>query len=308
MLLLLLWTASGVSAEGGVDITYEGQLDVSSEEPAPLLLGAASAEEKKTRIEISNGAVYDTLLKKYCYTIENAEVMMSLPDGIVTTSGVTLEIPTGIAAKFYRGGKEIAAPESTTITEPGSYVVLFGATGIDRLSFRIIPALTGEISEYTIPVGFSVASAKLNGETLPHSSGFLDMSADGVYDIGITCRKTGVSHSLNVTLDHSFPTLRVPEQINNGSIAGPVDLSDREKNSTIRIIHNGKQIPYAQLLTSSGQYQIDLTDAAGNTTTYHFMIRVYFNTSGVMFVILLVLVLAAVAAYIVYSRRKFRIR
>ena len=57
----------------------------------------------------------------------------------------------------------------------------------------------------------------------------------------------------------------------------------------------------------SGNYALEVTDAAGNSATYQFTILVYFDSNSLIFFSLVVLSIAAVAVYIVIKRKNLKI-
>ena len=98
------------------------------------------------------------------------------------------------------------------------------------------------------------------------------------------------------------------EAVENGRARGPVSLADLEDGAAITIQLNGKQEPYREELTESGDYRIWVMDEAGNLTTYEFSILVYFDFNSLVFIGMLVAVLVAVGAYIVLSRKRLEVR
>ena len=61
------------------------------------------------------------------------------------------------------------------------------------------------------------------------------------------------------------------------------------------------------LLPDTVTYYIQVYDEAGNVAEYNFTIAMYLNSSAFIFVILMVIVIAAVAGYIIHKRRHLRI-
>ena len=303
MVLLLLLTvilgcASGVYAD--IDYDYEGELDIEGNPERE------DGDPGKREVTVG-GAVYDKLTRRYRYGVGDSAVEINFPNGIVTTSTVSITVPTGMKARFFRDGNELTDPNPEAISEAGKYVAYFGNEDELCLKFTVVNHLTGAVSSYQMPAGFRVVSAKLNGEDIPFDSNLVDMTGEGAYEIRYTCAATGVTHGLNVTVDHTPPTLKL-EAVKNGYADGPVDISDLEKDAVIAVTLDGKAIQYSKTLTKSGTYRIRLKDSAGNYNEYNFAIRIYFDSNSVAFVMILAAAAAAVAGYLVYSRRHLRVR
>ncbi len=296
--MMLLGCAPGVFA--GVDYEYEGELDIGGN---PVL-----EDDDPGKREVTVGdAVYDKLTRRYRYAVGDSAVEMNFPNGIVTTSAVSIVVPTGMKARFYRDGNELTDLNPDAITEAGKYVAYFGNGDELCLKFTVVKALTGAISSYQMPVGFHVVSVVLDGEDIPFDSNLVDMTEEGAYEIRYTCAGTGVTHGLNVTVDHTPPTLKL-EAVKDGCAEGPVDISDLEKDAAIAITLDDKTIPYDRTLTKSGSYRIRLRDSAGNYNEYSFVIRIYFDSNSVAFFVILAAAVIAVAGYLIYSRKHLRIR
>lgn len=296
--LLPDWTEAG----GETETDYEGLLDIVTGEP----VFKADAEESD-RIVVGGGE-YDVRLHRYFYPVGSAEVGMTLPNGGVTTQKVALSVPDGLPVQISRSGNPVTVTDNNyEFTEVGAYVVTFGADNDEELVFTVVGEVTGMLYDYTLPAGFTLTSLTVNAQEMPVNTNLIDMSEEGRYSISYRCVNTGVTHDLNVTVDHTPPTLAL-EAVKDGFASGPVDISDLEKGAAISIFLNGDSLKYAQTLTQSGTYRIIIADKAGNKTTYNFVIRVYNNASSYVFFVILIGMAAALTAYIVLSRRKLRVR
>lgn len=298
LLTVILGCAPGVYAD--IDYDYEGELDIEGNPERE------DGDPGKREVTVG-GAVYDKLTRRYRYSVGDSAVEINFPNGIVTTSTVSVTVPTGMKARFFRDGNELDDLNPEAISEAGKYVAYFGNEDELCLKFTVVNHLTGAVSSYQMPAGFRVVSARLNGEDIPFDSNLVDMTEEGTYEIRYTCAVTGVTHGLNVTVDHTPPVLKL-EAVKNGYADGPVDISDLEKDAVIAVTLDGKTIQYSKTLTKSGTYRIRLRDSAGNYNEYNFAIRIYFDSNSVAFILILAAAVAAVAGYLVYSRRHLRVR
>lgn len=298
LLTVILGCAPGVSAE--IDYDYDGELDIGGNPER------GDSDPDKREVTVGD-AVYDKLSRRYRYAVGDSAVEMNLPNGIITTSAVSVIVPTGMKAKFYRDGTELTEFDPKSITEAGKYVAYFGNADELTLKFTIVKQLTGAISSYQMPSGFRVTSVTLDGEAVPFDSYYVDLTEEGSYEIRCSCAATGVTHGLNVRIDHTPPTLKL-EAVKDGYADGPVDISDLEKDASISITLDDKAISRTKTLTKSGTYRLQLRDKAGNYNEYNFAIRIYFDSNSIMFLVIVALAAAALAGYLIYSRKHLRIR
>lgn len=268
---------------------------------------AAFGGPSDSRISVGNNE-YDQDQRKFVYRVNTQEVLTNLPDGIATTGSFSATVPDGVAARLFRDGLEVPGADLTAVTEPGRYILMFGDNNSNSLKFTILPEVTGMLREFTLPSGFTLTSVTRDGEAVELGSSYIaDLTQEGRYVIQYGSEKADLKYTLGITVDHTAPTLKL-EAVQDGYAAGPVDISDLEQNTQISILLNDAPLTYSKELTKSGTYQITLKDEAGNTTTYHFVIRVYFNFNTFAFLFILVGVLVALTVYLVLSRKKLRIR
>ncbi len=304
MLVLASVVPAFAVSYGGVNMDYEGELDTQTGKPVTENVPEGSSSG--SRVSIGDGAVFDRNANKYCYTVNGAEVQMNVPSGVITTGEVSITVPEGTETHLFLNGAELPGVDLTHITGAGKYVLRFSDTEEKYLTFTIVGAVTGLITGYQLPDGFNVTAASLNDASLEASS-YVDMSQEGVYVIKYQCSRTGIAYTLAVTIDNTPPVLKL-EAVKDGYAKGPVDISDVEPGATVSITLNGEKIKKENVLTESGNYEILLTDSAGNTSSYSFVIGVYFNAAAGVFIAVLVLLLAALVVYLLLARRKIRVR
>ena len=70
---------------------------------------------------------------------------------------------------------------------------------------------------------------------------------------------------------------------------------------------DGGQLKAKEKLTRSGKYTVTITDPAGNSSVYNFIIMVYFNGGSIIFLILIVVVIVGIIAYVLISRKRLRV-
>ena len=298
-------SAGATTYDNDIDMDYSGVLGSYYE------TGIPENKEQSTRVAVTPSISYSGVEKLYYYSVADiaSSFRANVMDGMITGEPVNLFAPDGVSCELYHDG-ELYSGAMTGITEPGAYVLRVKANnGISAsvLSFTIVGSATGALSGYTMPEGFSVTGVLYNGAAVSTRENYVDLTEDGDYSIGYRCNATGVAYSLRVTADHTAPELKL-EALEKGKAWGPVDISDVEPGGTVAVYRNGEEEPYSRELTKSGQYELVVSDAAGNKTSYSFTIMIYFNSGSLFFVLAVAVILAGVAAYVLIARKKLRVR
>ena len=294
---------------GGVDMDYEGEVDIYSGNPI-------SSEDTSSRrtIALADGSLYDTESEMFIYTAPdtNLTVTSSVADGMMTTDPVSLDIDSGLSSVLYLDGEEEKDADLKNIKDPGKYSLVVTGSGTDHqlISFTIIPKKTGSVSSYKLPLGFDLKELHISGREEQFSNvGVVDLSQDGDYTITYHCNLTGKDYGLSVTIDHVPPAVTL-EGVKDGSARGPVTIKDYAKEDSFDILLNGEDYSFPQddKLTLPGKYELTITDDAGNEVTEKFEIKFYLNYQGLLFGLLFLAVIAAAIGYMIWSRKRLRVR
>ena len=260
-------------------------------------------------VSIGNSAYYDTERDLYLYDTEIGTVECSVCDGMIVTDSVTVTSANSSALIIYKDGERLSQSDANLYEDSGYYVVQYNDNdGITKsiLSFTIIPSVTGMIDEYDLPESFRATRITLNDNEITLTSD-IDLKKEGEYHIVYELRQTQTTYTLDVTIDHTAPTLLL-EAVNDGVAKGPVDISDVESGATIEILMDGKSYSYRDELTESGSYEITVSDAAGNESTYTFTIEVYLDNSAFAVIFIILALIIGVVVYMVLERKRLRVR
>ena len=289
------------STVGGVDMDYEGEVDMYSGSP----INTEEAAEQQT-VTLADGGLYNRSSHMFIYTAPNSNlsVSSSVADGMITTGSVSLELENSLSANLYIDGEQAEDVDFNNITKAGKYSLVVQGSGVDHqlLSFTILPKKTGAVDSYKLPQGFDLTELITN-------VGTVDMSQDGDYSITYHCNLTGVDYGLSVTMDHVPPSV-VFDGVTDGAARGPVTIKEYSKEDTFDILLNGEtyKFPKDEILTLPGNYEITVTDDAGNTIKDTFEIKFYLNYQGIFFGIIFIAVIAAAVGYMIWSRKRLRVR
>ena len=273
-------------------------------------IGKELAEVGGNRVMINNEVVYDRERRAYVYDSGRDEIFSNVASGMTVTESVWLSIPEGTVFHLYKDGELLEEVDCSDIFAPGAYTLTGDevSDSTEIMHFTIVNNVTGRLSRFQVPDGFAISSALLNGAKISAARTYVDLTAEGEYDISYRCPATEDMYMFRITVDHTPPVLALKELGEDGTAKGPVDISDLEEGAEIGIWLNNEEIPVEPILTRSGRYRIVITDKAGNMSSYNFMIRVYYNTNSMIFFAAILAIGVGVGIYALYSRRYMRIR
>ena len=287
-------------------------MDVNATElsDAPIRLNNFTGEVMKesmaddTTIRINSKCSYDSSTDQYIFSLDDVEVKSSVADGMITNNIVSIETDSLADILLYKDGEIAEITDLSKINEIGNYVLLYGGKKV--LEFKIV----GEYSNlefFYIPEGFYVKEVLIDGEPAEYEFDVVSMTVEGLYDVTYVCEATNRVYSFQTCVDRTAPILTLEELDKKGRAQGPVDLSDREVGSYVKVILEGKEIEEQDVLKQSGKYTVTIYDLAGNSTTYNFTIMLYFNMSSTAFILLILAVVIGVVVYIVVSAKMLRV-
>lgn len=270
---------------------------------------AEAAEEN--RVAVNDNMTYDPDEHMYVYSVTGDgiyEVMSNVADGLLTNGPVVIRHDAVTNVKVFRDGEEVDSSEFEALTKPGAYVVNASLNGNSNriLGFTIIGA-SSSISEYKLPMNFSVESMTLNDAAIDFDPYEIYFDYEGDYMLTFCCGAAHTMHDVFITIDKTPPTLALVN-VKNGEAKGPVSLADAEPGADLYIEFNNIAIMPVETLTTTGTYYVKITDEAGNSSEYKFDIVVAINSSTVWFIVIFVILLIGITVYLVMSRKKMRIR
>lgn len=309
MLALALLGAFSVTALAALDFSYSGELDPQT--GVPLV---SSGSGQSNRLHISGSTYYDRDTRMFVYPVGNgiAEVRSSIADGMIVTQPVSLRPSDGLTLTVYRNGEELIADSLDILEEAGQYIVSVrdGDTTRNLLQFTIIGARTNLSGGYTMPDGFYILDATLDGEETYFERSYIAMTDEGDYAIEYICPDADEQFTLETTVDHTPPELTLEGRVDKkGRFHSAVDVSGFEEGDSVLLQRDGETIVFPRdgHLPESGVYTLEAFDDAGNSVTYQFTILMYFDVSSLLFFALVLLSLVGVAGYVFYKRKNLKI-
>lgn len=287
--------------------------DASQVTNAPVLMDNFTGEAiigvqtEKNEIPVYDACIYEVSTKKFLYIVdetENLQVKSSVADGMITNDSVTLEVSKEQEFVLYKDGTPVEDGNFSSIKQAGSYLLEY--QGKKVLEFRIVGAYSN-LEIFYAPKGFYIKDALLDGVAAQYGYESVELTGEGNYEVQYVCESTGQEYSFQTIIDKTAPVLTLKEVNEKGRASGPVDISDREADSTLKIVLEGKEQKVTDTLTKSGKYMVTIFDQAGNYNTYEFTILLYFNISSVTFFLLIFVVVGGILAYIMISSRRLRV-
>ncbi len=294
-------------------IDYTGELD-----PATNLPMETSDDAVPTtgRVEVSDSMYYDMDRHQFVYPVANTvnEIYSTAADGMILTKAVSITAGSDAMVTLYRNGSEYTGKLSN-INLPGEYVlnIRSGSDVTQLFSFTLIQKTTAMVSEYRMPDGFRVVNATVNGEGIAYDRSNVNMEQEGEYVIEYECLGTEIPYTLEVYIDRTPPELQFSGRINSSNqVRSALQFTGVEEGGSVTVTRANQDVTPSPsngvyTLSNSGTYFIEVTDAAGNVTSYQFEIMLYFNIGSILFILFAALLLAGIGIYILIRRRSLRI-
>ncbi len=293
------------------DPDYTGELDPVTNEPVDLVSGNSTE-----RAALSDNMLYDWGTHDYVYPVDNSllEVHASVADGMIVNQQVSITVEDPSVA-VYCDGEEIKT-DLTNLRTPGNYTVSVknGGGSLRLLDFTIVGSSSNSLHRFSAPEGFYIVAATRDDLNVYQGRYQLDMEEEGAYYIEYKCGPTDHVYKLELEIDRTPPQLILQAKLDSkGRARSAVSFSGLEEGDEMVLIKDGVQVqPNMNIdgtgqILDSGNYIMRVYDAAGNMKEYQFTIMVYFNTGTWFFLLSVLAVIGAVAAYVIIKRKRLKI-
>lgn len=300
------------------DMSYDGMLDQrTGGAPEGVEDAEGLSENTDSVVMITQDMGYDTSLQMYVNYVRgdvNKRYYSSLPRDVITNGNISFNMGTRSQYVLYRDGDRVTDADVSNITREGAYVLESfgqGSSDAERFEFTIIQSTTNVMEQFRIPEGFSYFRVTVNGEEAAVPAGAVyEMSSDGTYGFQFGNQELGVSYYTEIMKDTVAPLLNFVGLV-DGRAHGPVTmLRMGEEESVIRVTRDGTEInvPYDLVLDDYGSYVVTVSDQAGNSSEYRFIIQVYFTMTSMLVFLLLAMIAAGLFGYYTYVKSHLRIR
>lgn len=245
-----------------------------------------SSDEGRFTVSVPNGFT----------TSQDVQFSGLLEDYMITRNGETLE---------WFGG---------FLSEQGEYAIYYADNPEEPLyTFSIIKHAVN-VLEYSVPDGFAIRSVSYNGESLVlNNNKTFTAQAQDEGEYVITVAQLSAADS-PLTWENTFVLKTTPPVVlfdglgENMTSEGTVLFWSEQEGVALRLERDGVIINTTGTVSEPGRYTLTATDAAGNSTVYSFRIFYTMDVPAVWAIIITVLLIASVAGYVFYCRKKTRVR
>lgn len=307
--------AGSVCTVYAVETDYSGELDPMTN--LPIGNSSALTGEDGSRALVSSGVYYDWNEHCFVYPVSGTltEVYCDVMDGMVQGESVSVSATDGSSLLVMCDGEEVTG-DLTNLNTPGSYLVSLreGSSTRRMLGFTLVGSRTNSIHTLQAPDGFFVSSATRDGENVYSGRYSVDMEQEGEYSVTLNCMATGLSYTLDTTVDRTPPELTFKGKMDeNNRMRSALFFSGLEEGDTIVLVSNGEEVrpelngDGTGAIYDPGNYVMKVYDYAGNSTEYRFTILIYFNASSWAFIALVLLIVAVIIGYLIFQRRRLKI-
>ena len=175
-------------------------------------------------------------------------------------------------------------------------------------SFEIINNISGTIDTFSVPSGFFIYDATLNGAAVHFEEEKVSMKAEGKYNIRYKNSQTGASYTFELETDFTAPELVFTGLDENNIAHGPVTVEEPGDIAKVECYRDEEAIALSSTLKNSGHYEVLVYDEAGNVNKYLFTITPYMNFTAWMAVIALLGIVGGMFGYLLYAKKNLKVR
>lgn len=292
------------------DYDYSGVLDYATGLPTG---GGSPLSNETELVHLTDSMSYDASRGRFAFPLESGTFYSTAADGMIVSQPVSIDA-SDAAISVYRDGAEVAAEEYQDLAQSGEYAVYAasGENGRRVMTFTIVGRQTNLIYGYSVPEGFFIRSATWNGEEMGFDRYFVSMEGEGDYVIEYRCPTADLTYTLETTIDRTPPELIVDGRLGeDGRVHSAVTFTAAGEEGTISVLRDGE--PYKAAYTADGgklsepgEYELIITDEAGNSMSYPFEIVMYLDSNSIFFILLAVAAVGTVIGLAVWKRKNFR--
>lgn len=283
---------SGAEETGGEEASEDGEEENGAPDAGEEALSGSYSERTQA---------YDSAAGRYLVTFQNGRTLTSnVPEGYMGPSAVELSVSEG-EAELYRDDEPVEYTRNMSISEPGYYRL-----DVDGQiwSFTIASAVN-RMEYYLLPAGMEVTGVSLDGEALETPEGrYVHMKDDGQYRIAMAGKDGDVLEAV-IRKDTEPPQFSVDVKGGTAHIqylSEDIARTVLEKNGEVQEGFSG----YA--ISSPGSYRLSAVDEAGNVSSVSFTLKYKVNKYGIAAVVLVILLLAGGAVFVIRIKKTVKVR
>lgn len=298
---ILVIPETSAAAEPETEPSVESKEDSTEPETEPE---SEQSDNTEANIPVKREQYLEDSTGNYIITFENGkELAASVPEGYVGSNSVYLSVAADDESltKLYKDDELIDFVNNSSVAEYGHYrVEMDGCSYFFTLAYDV-----AEMDYYPAPVGMQFTEVRLNEEMLTLTSDqYVMMEEDGTYAFVM---KGEAGERLETTLvkDTVKPEFTVSKDKSTATIQY---LSKDIKR--VLLLKDGQEVPgfVGTSITEPGDYKLTVFDAAGNSASASFSLKYQVNIYGIVAVILVILSIAGIGAFVVYTKKNTKVR
>ncbi|MEG0813663.1 MAG: hypothetical protein RR242_05820 [Clostridium sp.] len=262
---------------------------------------------------------YDAQRGLWGYKIPNqSKYYISIPNGMDTNRPVLIRPMDNAYVKLEQNGQAIEIPLDGYLSEVGTYHLQLTVYNSNPMStdyniyqvdhyFRIIPHSVNNLSLLMAPKGFCIKEISADGRpVLPDDRYWSFLEKDGKYKVQYEWEENPVyTCDMSFVRDTVAPFVQFNPGLTGKMMKFPVLYEVEESGTSMKINRDGLLLDRADgQINTAGNYQIMVSDRAGNTREYSLQTKSQLLVFGKKeLIITIILFICMVVALIRYRRR-----
>lgn len=268
--------------------------------------GSGTAEDSGSGTEMDAvGAIvqsYNPVSGRYdITTADGRSFSSSVPEGMTGCAEAVLYLGAETEYALYKDGSMIEYASAVPLKDRGSYRLEMGGSAFH---FTVGTYLR-ETNLYTAPMGMRISEIIFDSEKItPEHERYVRMEEDGVYEILLSGAGNDTIQAVLVR-DSVAPEAELKLTKGTASITYlSEDIAD------VVLIKDGEEPQefHGTEINSPGNYQLILTDQAGNESSYDFSLSFSLNLYAIFAVALVVLLIVGGIVFVRYTKRNMKVR
>jgi hypothetical protein len=230
--------------------------------------------------------------KKVRYTL-------SIPNGGVTTSFVTVKFDEDITVEMTLNGEELTTfPRFEAV---GIYVIkaMDKAGNEETITFEILTKRVRELV-FVPPQGFTLTKVLFGVIPVDIADNEAALAESGKYTITLTAGE--VTYSFEITVDATPPEVTIVTKNGATSFSG---LTKKDVTTAV-LYKNGEVVEgfvLSQEIKDKGSYKMVLTDDLGNTSVYEFEVKLVLNGFSIVAIVFGSICFIALVVVVIRGRK-----
>lgn len=282
----------------------ESETNAEKEPETEVIPESEAIAEPDVKTESVRTQEYEHSTGNYVITLENGrKLTSSVPEGYVGPNPVYVSVSDGdaVITKLYKNEELQEFVNNSSFIDHGHYRI-----EMDGYSYHFTLAHeVGQMDYYPVPAGMEFTEVRYNDELLDLSSNqYVEMREDGTYQFMMT-GSHGERLETTLVKDTVAPEISVSASKSTASIQYLSQDIDQ-----IVLIKDGNEVSgfSGTSINEPGKYTLTVYDGAGNAASASFNLKYQMNFYGILAIVLVILSIAGIGGFIVYTKKNTKVR